>query len=142
MRRKRRCRVCGRWFLPHPRAGARQRTCSRPECQRERHRRACEDWHLRHPHYDREDRLRRRLRREAREGELTGSSAPLGQIDWQAARDAVGLQGAVLAEEMGEVLVAWTRDAVAAKPMENTEKSTKVSPQDPRDEIARAPKPP
>ena len=62
MARKRPCRVCRRWFWPHPRAGDRQHTCSRPDCQRERHRRACAAWRLRHPDYDREDRLRRRLR--------------------------------------------------------------------------------
>ena len=59
--RKRPCKICRKWFLPNPRAGDRQRTCSEPACQRERHRRACSDWHRRNPDYDRESRLRARL---------------------------------------------------------------------------------
>ena len=57
MARKRPCRICRCWFLPHPRAGPRQQVCSRPECQRERHRRACADWRRRNPDYDAEDRV-------------------------------------------------------------------------------------
>jgi hypothetical protein len=111
MVRKRPCRVCRRWFWPHPRAGDRQRTCSLPDCQRERHRRACASWRRRHPDYDREDRLRRRLQVPAR----AMAAAPLRGIDWSAARDAVGLQVAVVIEETGEVLQRWARDAVSAQ---------------------------
>ena len=142
MRRKRPCRVCRRWFLPDPRAGDRQRTCSDPECQRERHRRACADWHRRNPDYDREDRLRRRLRREPEEAGQAGSCGPLDQIDWEAARDAVGLQGSVLAEEIGEVLVSWARDAVSGKPAGFTEENRKVPLLSPRDDMDRPDKPP
>jgi hypothetical protein len=41
MRRKRPCRICRRWFVPHPGAGDRQHVCSAVDCQRERHWRAC-----------------------------------------------------------------------------------------------------
>ena len=64
-----------------------------------------------HPDYDREDRLRRRLQ----VPENATSSAPLRGIDWSAARDAVGLQVAVIVEETGEVLQSWARDAVSAQ---------------------------
>jgi hypothetical protein len=111
MSRKRPCRVCRRWFQPHPRAGERQRTCSSPDCQRERHRRSCATWRRRHPDYDREDRLRRRLQ----VPEQATASAPLRGIDWSAARDAVGLQVAVVIEETGQVLHNWARDAVSAQ---------------------------
>jgi len=98
MARKCRCRICGRWFRPQPQAGSRQRACSAPGCQRERHRRACVRWHRANPDYDREDRLRRRLRREGHPGAgdaRGGPLDPLGALDWSAARDAVGLQVAV-----------------------------------------------
>ncbi len=37
---------------------------------------------------------------------------PLRQLDWERARDAVGLQVAVIIEESAQVLVDWARDAV------------------------------
>lgn len=143
MRRKRPCRVCRRWFLPGPRAGDRQRTCSEPSCQQERHRRACADWHRRNPDYDRGERLRRRLRRSDEEaGGARGGALPQGRIDWSVARDAVGLQGAVLAEELAEVIADWTRDAVGPKPIGLTRQSAEVSPFGPRDDMAGPRRPP
>jgi hypothetical protein len=114
MARKRPCRVCRRWFLPHPRAGDRQHVCSRRECQKERNRRASAAWRRRHPDYDREDRLRRRLRRDGDSAARSEGSevAPLRRIDWSAARNAVGLQVAVTIEETGQVLEQWVRNAV------------------------------
>ncbi|MCA9637638.1 MAG: hypothetical protein KC420_16545, partial [Myxococcales bacterium] len=56
MHRRRPCRICRRWFDPHPRAG------SAPECQRERHRRSCAELRRKKPDAGRERRLRRRLR--------------------------------------------------------------------------------
>ena len=116
MGRKRPCRICRKWFAPHPRAGDRQHVCGDPRCQQERHRLACRGWRCRHPDYDREDRLRRRLVRATEQKESPGLEAdPMRRIDWQAARDAVGLQVAVAIEETGKVLHAWTRDAVRSQ---------------------------
>ena len=113
MAQKRPCRICKRWFQPHPRAKDRQRVCSSPSCQRERHRRACRGWHRGNAGYDREDRLRRRLRvEEVGGGAKANAMDPLGRVDWRAARDAVGLEVAVAIEETAKVLWAGTRDAV------------------------------
>jgi hypothetical protein len=113
MARKRPCRICRKWFAPHPRAGDRQRACGAVSCQNERHRRACEAWRRRQPDYDREDRLRRRLVRQ-RETNCPGGllADPLHELDWSAARDAVGLQVAVTIEEAARVVHQWARDAV------------------------------
>jgi len=115
MGRKRPCRICRKWFAPHPRAGDRQHVCGDARCQRERHREACRGWRRRHPDYDREDRLRRRLVRDGETKAPTLTTDPLRRIDWQAARDAVGLQVAVAIEETGKVLHAWARDAVRSQ---------------------------
>ena len=89
--------------------------CSKPECQRERHRRSCADWHTRHPGYDRDERLRKKVR-PPREGPPSGAEAdPLAEIDWGAARDVVGAESAVFVEETQKVLVAWARDVVRAE---------------------------
>ncbi len=110
MVRKRPCRICQQWFRPHPRAGDRQRTCSASSCQAERRRRAVAAWRRRHPDYDRDDRLRRRL--QAAPGTEAAGADPLAQLDWDAARNAVGLEVAVVVEETGRLLVTWARNAV------------------------------
>ena len=112
MIRKRPCRICRKWFEPHPRAGCRQRVCSREDCQRERHRRACAAWRERDGPGEREERLRRRLVRQDNEAVPRQNVDPLSGLDWSAVRDAVGLEVAVVIEESGKLLVGWTRDTV------------------------------
>jgi hypothetical protein len=107
MRRKRPCRICRRWFVPHPRAGDRQHVCSRADCQRERHRRACRSWRQREGPAERAHRLRQRLLVEGGTGQGTD-----GRVSWDAVRDAVGLEVAVILEEMSRLLADMVRDAV------------------------------
>lgn len=135
MRRKRPCRVCRKWFLPHPRAGMRQRVCSAPECQRERHRRSCADWRARHPDYDREERIRRRVEPKERGSEAPPVVDPVAEIEWSAARDVVGVEIAVMMEVLGEVLHFWTRDAVGAQGFGITKQSPQETPGGARDAI-------
>lgn len=42
--RKRPCRVCGKWFTPHPRVADRQKTCGADDCKKEWHRKKCAEW--------------------------------------------------------------------------------------------------
>ena len=116
MARPRPCVVCSEIFTPHPRAGDRQRTCSRPSCQRERHRRSCADWHRKNPGYDVERRLREKLRARPRPKPERPAPAlsrnPLATLPWEGVRDAVGPAVQVLLEVIADVLVGWARDAV------------------------------
>ena len=141
MCRKRPCRECGKWFEPNKRAGKRQRSCGDDACQQARHRRACSQWHERHPDYDRERRLRERVRRETVVGAPLERD-PMAELVWDAARDAVGMEVAVIVEETGKVLVDWARDAVHAQHAEMTRQLAKVLPRGPRDEIAVGAGPP
>jgi hypothetical protein len=107
MHRKRPCRICRRWFVPHPRAGERQRVCGAPDCQRERHRRACQAWRRREAESVRRHRLEQRLRSAA------GESGPFPGPQWRAVvRDAVGLEVAVIVGELHRFLEDVVRDAV------------------------------
>jgi hypothetical protein len=118
MARKRPCSICKTWFRRDPREGSRQRVCSSPSCQRERHRRACAAWHRRNPGYDREDRLRRRLRRRRDVPSAVSDPLvlpPMRRMDWSAARDAVGLEVVVVLEEASQVLWEQVRDAVSSQ---------------------------
>ena len=113
MRKKRPCRFCRRWFLPDPRAAARQTVCSTPECQRERHRRSCASWHQQNPDYDRDRRLRERLVRREEGTKWTRDEDPMRGLDLDVVRDAVPLEVLVLIDEFGGLLARWCRDAVS-----------------------------
>ena len=132
--RERPCRVCRKWFQPHPRAGDRQRVCGAETCQRERHRRSCREWHKAHPDYDRSERVRKRFRPEPA---IAGvSDDPLHQLDWSAARDAVGTEVSVMIEESSAVLRDWARDAVLGQGLETTQESVPHGGRRLRDDIA------
>ena len=119
MRRKRPCRICRHWFVPHPRAGGRQHVCSAEECQRERHRRACARWRQREAEAERSHRLRQRIRVEAKvEPEAVGRLR--AQVAWAVVRDAVGLEVSVVIEEILGLLEAAVRDAVWRQATEKT----------------------
>lgn len=128
--------------MPNGRVGNRQRTCSRPECQRERHRRACEDWHRRNPNYDREDRLRRGLIGESAEGVGGNSGGPLRRVDEEVARDAVGMEVYVFIDEIVRLLLGWARDVVVMKPHADKGELGKVVASGSRDAMAKSRPPP
>lgn len=138
MRRKRPCGICRRWFVPHPRAGDRQRVCSAAECQRERHRRACHNWRQREAPAERAHRLRQRLRVDADERQGAAAS----RVSWDAVRDAVGLKVAVIFEEISRVLEDVVRDAVRRQVRAPAAESRRVPAEERRDDMvsaARAP---
>jgi hypothetical protein len=126
MAKKRPCRICRKWFTPHPRAGARQQVCSAEVCQRERHRRSCTKWHEKNPDYDRAERLRRKVVPVPKAPPPSPLADPMSQVAWEAARDAVGFEVMVIVEESQKVLVDWARDAVVAQQHEITRQSRKV----------------
>jgi len=45
------CEFCGRFFVPDPRVGNRQRACSRPECRKARKRTSQKAWLAHEPDY-------------------------------------------------------------------------------------------
>ncbi|MFH1628442.1 MAG: hypothetical protein ABIE47_06930 [Pseudomonadota bacterium] len=58
---KRPCRICRRWFIPHPRVEDRQMTCGDPRCKREWHRRKCAEWNRKNAEYFRANYLQKKL---------------------------------------------------------------------------------
>ena len=111
--KKRPCRVCGRWFLPDRRAGDRQKVCSHQNCQKERHRRNCRDYHAGQSEDMKVGRVLARVRKDgSTERTEGGSGVVLAGLDWDAVRDLVGLQSAVIFQETGKVLHADVRDLV------------------------------
>ena len=139
MHRKRPCRICRQWFRPHPRAGERQHVCSRADCQRERHRRACQRWRQGEAPAERVHRLRQRIRVDA-DGRQAAGPGP--RLSWDVVRDAVGLEVAVILEEISRLLEDIVRDAVQRQVGAPARESRQVQPAGRRDDMvlaARAP---
>lgn len=58
--RQKRCRICKEPFWPHPRVGARQRACRKPDCQKDRRALTQQAWRERNPDYWKARRLQQR----------------------------------------------------------------------------------
>jgi hypothetical protein len=58
---KRPCRICRRWFIPHPRVKDRQMTCGDPRCKREWHRKKCADSNRKNAEYFRANYVQKKL---------------------------------------------------------------------------------
>ncbi len=108
---KKPCRICRKWFEPHPRAGSRQTVCSAPDCQRSRNRRACARWRRAHPDYDRDRRLRDRIGKD----DAPAEARPTTKVVWPAVQHAVGLDVGVVLEESLRHIEEWVQHAVALK---------------------------
>lgn len=130
MHRKRPCQICRRWFVPHPRAGDRQRVCGSVDCQRERHRRACRAWREREADAEHRHRLEQRLRADPQ-----GSGPGAEKVRWTVVRDAVGLEVAVILEELHRVLEDAVRDAVRRQMAGIAEESRRQSALGRRDDM-------
>lgn len=113
--RKRPCRICRRWFEPHPRAGDRQRVCSDEACQAERHRRSDKAWRARNPDYDKKRRVAKKLG-DVVEGDAVATpyDDPLEEVDWPALERVIGPAHRVVTEGTSRLLVNWAQDAVRA----------------------------
>jgi len=55
---KKRCVICGRWYMPDKRARGRQACCGSAGCKKERKRRTDAGWQARHPAYGQSRRLK------------------------------------------------------------------------------------
>ena len=140
--RSRPCSVCRKRFVPHARTRRTQRTCGLAPCRKEQHRRSRAAWRAAHPDYEREERLRERLRADDAQGSGASSGDPLRSIDWSAAREAIGLQVSVVIEETAQVLTRSAREAMRAQRIEIARETAQVPPMGAREAIGARSRPP
>lgn len=107
--RKRPCRICRRWFLPHPRLKDRQQTCGNSQCQREWHRRMCEQWNRKNPDYFKSNYLQKKLDgvNEPEKGKSgrypksrTITGLPLAYV-----QEVIGIQAVIIIEYLAQLLI-------------------------------------
>jgi hypothetical protein len=137
--KKRPCRVCGCWFEPNPRAGDRQHTCPKPDCQRERNRKACRRWRARCD--TKEQRLRKKIRA-AKAESPEDSVSPVTPQQWDTVRHAVPAEVVVVLQEVVRLLEIWTRHAVTAKSEFRAQQVARLLPDTQRRSTAPARGPP
>jgi hypothetical protein len=134
--RKRPCAICRRWFEPDARTAKWQRACGAADCQQARHAKACAVWREANPDYDRDRRLRERIVADP-EPAAALEADPRDGLRWDAVRDALPLEGTVVARELAGLLVRWARDGMRPKPAGEGQQSDRLRPRRPRDATAR-----
>jgi len=115
---KRPCRICRRWFIPHPRLGERQRTCGDSHCRKEWHRKRCAEWNRQNAEYFRTNYLQKKL-----DGlpskEATGvhrvrcrfaSGLPPGKV-----QEVIGVQHFVIIEYLVQLLFRRFQELIRAQ---------------------------
>jgi hypothetical protein len=119
--RKRPCSICRHWFRPDPRVGARQRACSKPECQAARRKKTQARWRAAAANrgYARANRI---LKRNAAESppEPVRVPAPLHRLPWDVAKDQFGAKGADFIGVLSILLLRTAKDQFRAHRIDPT----------------------
>jgi|SRR3990170_6000920 len=136
------CAVCRRRFEVDPRVGKRHRVCDSEACRAARNKRACADWRRRHPDEVKASRLRRKLPREPPDPPEVVLLDPMRHFNPEVVRHEMGVEVAVVLEEVAKVLVHIARHEMPPKPPVRREKSRKVLVSAARHETAEIPAPP
>lgn len=135
---KRPCSICRHWFRPHPRVGARQHACSKPECQLVRRQRTQWDWRAHNPEYAAGYRIQQRAAKK-QSPEPLRLPAPLNQLPWDLAKDEFGLKGTDFIAVMGALLLRTAKDQFRAYPVDPTGVPSTLPPPAAKDQLPVAP---
>jgi hypothetical protein len=112
--RKRPCRVCKRWFIPHPRLKDRQKTCGNARCQREWHRRKCEQWNHNNVDYFKDNYLDKKLEQTGTPQSRLKTGLPLCYV-----QQLIGTPQLIIIEYLSQLLLRRCRHLILPHPMVN-----------------------
>ena len=136
--RKRPCRVCGKWFMPDPRLGNRQKTCGAKECKRRWHAAKCAEWNKQNRSYFKEIYLRSRL--DPPISDAVGPRSPPSSsrpntpgrcpsplyLPRDAVQEVMGAQPLVIIEYIVRVLLRGVQEVIRAQHPEIANKSRRL----------------
>lgn len=136
---KRPCRICGRWFIPNPRLGERQKTCGAAECQKQQHKRKCADWNRNNRVYFREIYLRKRLQiaesaqlsqSAPRSSPFPASFGPVAPLAYprDVVQEVIGAQPLVILEYIVRLLRRDVQEAIRSQHTEIQEEPRRLLP--------------
>jgi hypothetical protein len=112
--RKRPCRVCKRWFIPHPRLKDRQKTCGDQQCQREWHRRKCEQWNHNNVDYFKDNYLDKKLEQTGMPRSRLKTGLPLCYV-----QQLIGTPQLIIIEYLSQLLLRRCRHLIRPHPLVN-----------------------
>ena len=129
--KKRPCRICRLWFMPHPRLKDRQKTCGDPACKKEWHRRKCAEWNRNNPDYFKSDYLQNKLdglgqsekaSKTLRPKSRLKSGLPLGYV-----QEVIGIEHLIIIEYFGQLLFRRFQDLIGGQVVVNTWQTKQLS---------------
>ena len=136
--RKRPCTICRHWFRPDPRVGARQRACSKRECQAARRKKTQARWRAANRGYARANRIEKRNAAEP-PPEPVRVPAPLNRLPWDLAKDQFGAKGADFIGVLSTLLLRTTKDQFLAYRVDSRGVPGLLPPPVAKDQIRPAP---
>ena len=112
--RKRPCRVCKRWFIPHPRVKDRQKTCGNPSCRQQWHRRKCEQWNHNNADYFKDNYLDKKLEQTGTPRSRLKTGLPLCYV-----QQLIGTPQLIVIEYLSQLLIGRCRPLIRPHPLVN-----------------------
>jgi hypothetical protein len=108
--KKRPCRICGRWFAPHPRLKDRQKTCADAHCKREWHRKQCAQWNKSNTDYFKSNYLHKKL-----DPALACKSRFKSGLPLLFVQEVIGIQHLVIIEYLAQLLLLRFQEVFRSK---------------------------
>ena len=133
--KKRPCRICRRWFMPHPKLKDRQMTCGDPECKKEWHRKKCAAWNKKNSDYFRSNYLHKKLyatsQRDKTHQSETLPTRPIRSrlksgLPHQFVQEVIGIQHLIIIEYFGQLLARRFQEVLKRQPSVNTSKTRRL----------------
>ena len=126
--RKKPCRACGQWFVPHPRVKERQMTCGDPECRRKWHNKKCAEWNRKNQDYFKENYLQKKLDAAAEQASEKSEGRPVCHLKSRFrtglpllfVQEAISAQHVVIIEYMAQLLSMRFKEVIRAQVPVNT----------------------
>ena len=136
--RKRPCRICRRWFSPHPRLEDRQMTCGDPKCKREWHRRKCAEWNKKNDDYFKTNYLGKKLEAVTQPEQISASPEPKKHpipllksrlksgLPQEKVQEVIGVEHLVIIEYLAQLLLKRFQEVIMAKVTVKTGKMSQL----------------
>ena len=124
--KKRPCKICKRWFKPHPRVGERQKTCGDSCCKREWHRKKCAEWNRQNREYFKGLYLEKKLKEAIKNPKsyqfYHDTPHPYLRLPRQEIQRVIGLEQLIIIEYILHLVLRRCTTITKAKLIENKEK--------------------
>ena len=122
--RKRPCRICRRWFTPHPRLKDRQQTCGSSHCQRQWHRKMCRKWNRENADYFKANYLQKKLETATRCDRSSKNLPPPSRfrtgLPQRYVQEVISIQHLVIIEYFSQLLYRRFQEVIARQVPVNT----------------------